>query len=148
MEILRAEHARGHVHHAFFKDAMLGRFYAICNCCSCCCGAMQAMFNGIPMLAPSGYAVSIDRSKCQGCGTCIRFCPFKALRLEDGKPVVDDTKCMGCGVCVSKCEPGAHALLRDERKGVPLDIRELMEPNNPPAAGGGEATDFPGGFRG
>ena len=42
VEILRAEHERGHVHHAFFKDAMLGRFYAICNCCSCCCGAMQA----------------------------------------------------------------------------------------------------------
>ncbi len=35
-EILRAEDERGHVHHAFFKDAMLGRFYAICNCCSCC----------------------------------------------------------------------------------------------------------------
>ncbi|MFH1085318.1 MAG: hypothetical protein V1772_06115 [Chloroflexota bacterium] len=36
VEILRAEAARGHVHHAFFKDAMLDRFYAICNCCSCC----------------------------------------------------------------------------------------------------------------
>jgi len=35
--ILEEEDARGHVHHAFFKDAMLGRFYAICNCCECCC---------------------------------------------------------------------------------------------------------------
>jgi hypothetical protein len=26
-----------------YKDAMLGRFYAICNCCSCCCGAMEAL---------------------------------------------------------------------------------------------------------
>jgi hypothetical protein len=26
----------------YYKDAMLGRFYAICNCCACCCGAMQA----------------------------------------------------------------------------------------------------------
>ena len=42
--ILTEEHERGHVHHAFFKDAMLGRFYAICNCCECCCGAMQAHF--------------------------------------------------------------------------------------------------------
>jgi hypothetical protein len=32
VDILRAERDRGHVHHAFFKDAMLGRFYAICNC--------------------------------------------------------------------------------------------------------------------
>ena len=39
-EILSAEHERGRVHHTFFKDAMLGRFYAICNCCSCCCGAI------------------------------------------------------------------------------------------------------------
>ena len=46
--ILQAEDERGHVHHAFFKDAMLGRFYAICNCCACCCGAMQAQRNGVP----------------------------------------------------------------------------------------------------
>jgi hypothetical protein len=26
----------------YYKDAMLGRFYATCNCCSYCCGAMQA----------------------------------------------------------------------------------------------------------
>ena len=32
--ILEAEEARGHVHHAFFKQAFLQRFYAICNCCS------------------------------------------------------------------------------------------------------------------
>ena len=44
--ILQAEDERGHVHHAFFKDAMLDRFYAICNCCECCCGAMQAQRNG------------------------------------------------------------------------------------------------------
>jgi len=29
--IMEAEERRGHVHHAFFKDAMLDRFYAICN---------------------------------------------------------------------------------------------------------------------
>ena len=31
VEILEAESRRGHVHHAFFKEAMLNRFYAICN---------------------------------------------------------------------------------------------------------------------
>jgi hypothetical protein len=50
--ILKAEDERGHVHHAFFKDAMLERFYAICNCCDCCCGAMQAHRHGVPMLFP------------------------------------------------------------------------------------------------
>ena len=127
VEILRAEHERGHVHHAFFKDAMLDRFYAICNCCSCCCGAMQAWYNGVPMLAPSGYIITIDRSKCQSCGTCVEYCPFDALRMEAGKLIVDEEICMGCGVCIPKCERGAHSLVRDERKGVPLEIKKLIE---------------------
>ena len=41
LDLLQAEHERGHVHAAWFKDAMLGRFYAICNCCKCCCGGIQ-----------------------------------------------------------------------------------------------------------
>ena len=31
LRILKAENARGHVSHAFFKDVMIGRFYTICN---------------------------------------------------------------------------------------------------------------------
>ncbi len=71
-EILQAEHARGHVHHAFFKDAMLGRFYAICNCCSCCCGAMQAHRNGVPMLAASGYVSQVDEDLAPDAGSASR----------------------------------------------------------------------------
>jgi hypothetical protein len=59
VDILRAEQARGHVSHAYFKDAMLNRFYAICNCCSCCCGAMEAQRNGTPMIASSGYVAQV-----------------------------------------------------------------------------------------
>jgi len=36
VRILRAENERGHVHTAYFKDVTGGRYYAICNCCSCC----------------------------------------------------------------------------------------------------------------
>jgi hypothetical protein len=68
--ILKAEDERGHVHHAFFKDAMLDRFYAICNCCACCCGAMQAHRSGTPMLASSGYVSRVDEELCIGCGDC------------------------------------------------------------------------------
>ncbi len=77
--ILAAEHERGHVHHAFFKDALLGRFYAICNCCSCCCGALQAQRNGVPMLAASGYVSRQDTDLCIGCGTCAEHCQFGAI---------------------------------------------------------------------
>ena len=127
LQILQEEDARGHVHHAFFKDAMLQRFYAICNCCSCCCGAMQAMRNGTPMLAPSGYILQLEEEKCVGCGVCIEYCQFKALSLQNGKIHLDEALCMGCGVCVDKCKQQAHHLVRDERKGQPLEIKALME---------------------
>ena len=124
--ILQEEHDRGHVHHAFFKDAMLGRFYAICNCCECCCGAMQAHFNGVPMLASSGYVCNADADLCIGCGECVSSCQFHALSLIDGVTQIDWNACMGCGVCVDKCVQGALALARDERKGMPLEMRALL----------------------
>ena len=124
--ILAAEHERGHVHHAFFKDAMLGRFYAICNCCSCCCGAMQAQRNGVPMLTASGYVSRQDANLCIGCGTCAEHCQFGAISVYDGLSFIDAAACMGCGVCVDKCEQGALSLILDEDKGVPLEINSLM----------------------
>jgi len=125
IEILQAEHERGHVHHAFFKDAMLDRFYAICNCCSCCCGAMQAMQNGIPMLAASGYVSRLQKDQCIGCGDCVDACQFDALDMDDGMVNIDTTMCMGCGVCVSICDQGAHHLVRDFDKGEPLEVHNL-----------------------
>ena len=127
LEILKAEDERGHVHHAFFKDAMLERFYAICNCCECCCGAMNAHRNGTPMLASSGYVSVVDEQLCTVCGDCNDFCQFGALEVTDGVNHVHYEKCMGCGVCVSKCEQGALALQRDDAKGIPLEICALME---------------------
>jgi ferredoxin len=124
--ILAEEHDRGHVHHAFFKDAMFGRFYAICNCCPCCCGAMQAMRNGTPMLISSGYVSRVDESLCIGCGDCDDACPFEALTVEDGVAVIDGAKCMGCGVCVDECEVGALSLVLDEGKPAPLEIETLI----------------------
>jgi dissimilatory sulfite reductase (desulfoviridin) alpha/beta subunit len=125
--IIEAEDARGHVHHAFFKDAMLGRFYAICNCCACCCGAIHAHQNGTPMLASSGYVVQVDDSACLACGACAENCQFGALSVGDLQMEMDAIKCMGCGVCVGKCPQGALALKRDESRGEPLEIFALME---------------------
>lgn len=126
VDILEAEDRRGHVHHAFFKDAMLGRFYAICNCCKCCCGAMQAHRNGTPMLAASGYRAEVDHNLCIVCRTCEKYCQFDAVTYAEGKKHIDNDKCMGCGVCVPKCHQGAINLVRDPGKGTPLEIEELM----------------------
>lgn len=126
VDILRAEDERGHVHHAFFKDAMLGRFYAICNCCACCCGAIQAHRHGTPMLASSGYVCCVDADLCVACGECTASCQFGALSVAEESARVDAATCMGCGVCVAGCARGALTLVRDAPRGEPLEIRELI----------------------
>jgi heterodisulfide reductase subunit A-like polyferredoxin len=105
---------------------MLGRFYAICNCCACCCGALNAHRNGTPMLASSGYVCAVDEALCAGCGTCETVCQFAAITAAEGYAVVDYAACMGCGVCVEHCAQGALRLARDEAKGLPLEIEQLM----------------------
>jgi heterodisulfide reductase subunit A-like polyferredoxin len=114
---------------------MLGRFYAICNCCSCCCGAMEAQRNGTPMIASSGYVAVVDEGLCAGCGECADMCQFAAISVDDGFAEIDAAECMGCGVCVAHCPQEAISLLRDPVKGEPLEIQKLM------AHAAGRATD-------
>lgn len=125
IELLQAEHQRGHVHTAYFKDVTGGRFYAICNCCSCCCLGMQAWLKyRTPIVAPSGYVAAVGE-ECTGCGECVASCPFEAISIEE-TAVVDSEKCMGCGVCEGACEYDAIELALDPSKGEPLDIEKLI----------------------
>lgn len=125
LELLRQEHERGHLHSAWFRDVMLNRFYAICNCCKCCCGGLEGMVKyGMGNIASSGYVASVNASLCDGCGNCEASCPFGAAAV-DGTSVVRWEKCMGCGVCESQCPRQAISLVRDERKGLPFDVRML-----------------------
>jgi ferredoxin len=125
IDLLRAEHERGHVHSAWFKDAIGGRFYALCNCCKCCCFGIEVMVkHGTPMVASSGYVAQVEESHCLACATCKDACPFEAIEIN-GSAVVNWEACMGCGVCVGQCSNKALSLVRDERKGVPLDVRLL-----------------------
>ncbi|NOZ30097.1 MAG: 4Fe-4S ferredoxin [Chloroflexi bacterium] len=130
LALLQAEHERGHVHSAWFKDVCLDRFYAICNCCKCCCGGIEAMTKyGVPLMASSGYVAQVDKALCAACGTCEEACPFEAIQVGESA-IVSWEACMGCGVCVGQCPNEAISLERDERKGEPLDVRALagLEP--------------------
>jgi ferredoxin len=37
--------------------------------------------------------------------------------------------CLGCGACEALCPQGIITLVRDEAKGIPLDVRQLFPPN-------------------
>ena len=40
---------------------------------------------------------------CLGYGSCVKACPFDAIRIVDGIAVVDKDKCKSCGKCVAVC---------------------------------------------
>lgn len=129
LEVLRQEHERGHMHTAYFKDAMLNRFYSLCNCCKDHCLGIRMMNRyHTSFLTPSGYSVEVDPEACTSCGQCVDACPFDAITSQDSMIVNDMAKCLGCGVCVGSCPPpNARSLVRDESRGVPLDVREMVK---------------------
>lgn len=141
LQILREEDERGHLHTAWFKHTMLDRFYAICNCCSCCCLGMKFMADyRMKMLLPSGYR-SIVNEKCSGCGLCVRYCQFGALEMveaadndsKERRCSVIGERCFGCGVCEGKCSNDAIHLVLDPEKGIPLNIESLATAETAPA---------------
>ncbi len=58
---------------------------------------------------PGGVVTTI-RDKCKRCYTCIRSCPAKAIKVEDGQAVVVEALCIGCGNCVKVCAQSAKAI--------------------------------------
>lgn len=104
----------------------------ICNCCGCCCEALQAARHFSPMqpVATTNYIPHISSSKCIGCGKCAHVCPILAISLTQANsgskqgcentdekkrvklPVIDTEICLGCGVCARNCPTGAIKLER------------------------------------
>jgi len=50
----------------------------------------------------------IDSKKCNGCGTCIEYCPNGAISLIDGKAVINQKDCMECGICLDVVSGGCY----------------------------------------
>jgi NAD-dependent dihydropyrimidine dehydrogenase PreA subunit len=69
--------------------------------------------------------ITIDESKCTGCGDCIPACPEGALQVIDGKArLVSDLFCDGLGACIGHCPTGAMKV--ETREAEPYDERRVM----------------------
>ncbi|MFO7963859.1 MAG: 4Fe-4S binding protein [Desulfobacterales bacterium] len=132
VHILEDCHNRGFVHNAYFKKDMGNRFFAICNCCSCCCGGIkiQNLFTSGAIsyshIAPSGYIATVGEG-CIGCGECVPRCQFNAIEMDEKNEIVriDVNTCMGCGVCETTCPVGAISLQVQPERGGILNIDSL-----------------------
>lgn len=66
----------------------------ICNCCGCCCEALQAIKRfGLLQPIHSNFIAHVDPEQCVACGACVRVCPVDALRFaaEPGPRTRTDT---------------------------------------------------------
>lgn len=99
----------------------------ICNCCGCCCEALQAArrFSPIQPVATTNYIPNVKEETCVGCGKCEKVCPIFAISVKEdendnvsgtnkkGKRAVVNTEiCLGCGVCARNCPTKAIELQR------------------------------------
>lgn len=86
----------------------------MCNCCGCCCEALQAARRFSPMqpIATTNYIPKVNLQDCISCGKCSRVCPVLAISMKDKKPVIDESICLGCGVCARNCPKKTITLQR------------------------------------
>ncbi|HET90047.1 MAG TPA: CoB--CoM heterodisulfide reductase iron-sulfur subunit A family protein [Chloroflexi bacterium] len=90
----------------------------------CITNAQAAAGRAITILATpkmyiGGVVSVVDQSKCVGCLTCVRTCPFDIpeVRYEDvgvgeikGAAWIDPALCTGCGTCTGECPAKAIQL--------------------------------------
>ena len=52
--------------------------------------------------------LSLEHSKCVGCGLCKIVCPHRVFEIEDKKAkILKKDNCIECGACMSNCPTGA-----------------------------------------
>ena len=125
LDIIKDVQKKGAIHQVYHEREDLDLpEVAICNCCWDCCGTIGSYNRGlIPMRVRSYYVAQIaHESLCTGCGTCIKYCPVKAMSVVSNKSRIDEAKCMGCGQCELQCPEGVITLAYKEREVVlPLE---------------------------
>lgn len=75
----------------------------------------------------SGRRAWIDPDLCNGCASCVEFCPEGAIHLAEGLAILDPELCEGCGICAHICPTGA-IFMETVRVGVLLRRKTAWGP--------------------
>ncbi len=77
--------------------------------------AQRCIYDGIAdchAAIVAGYGAKVCADGCLGLGSCVRACPFNALKINGNNvAVVSPEKCTGCGICVAACPRGIIGLI-------------------------------------
>jgi signal transduction histidine kinase/Fe-S-cluster-containing hydrogenase component 2 len=68
------------------------------------------IFGVSAMSAFKTQLVSTIKDRCKMCYNCVRHCPAKAIRINEGQAEVISDRCIGCGNCVRVCTQKAKQI--------------------------------------
>ena len=89
-----------------------------------------------PALAVGGAVAVVEPSRCTGCLTCVRICPYGVPRIMTnvtgvgniaGAAHIEAAICQGCGICASECPAKAINVLNYRDDQVMANVRALLE---------------------
>ena len=83
--------------------------------------------------------VSTIETKCKRCYSCVRQCPAKAIKVENGQATVISERCIACGNCIKICPQKAKKIA----DGI-VHTKSLLAKNAPVIAA--LAPSFPAAF--
>ncbi len=108
--------AKLRVDNFFFSTPDVGKLLSLCFCCHCCC--MGSYYQKLPLdhldkISPvlEGLDVAVT-DECTGCGTCVEYCLFGAISIDDGIAEHNEF-CRGCGRCATNCPQHAVNITLD-----------------------------------
>ena len=106
----------------------------MCNCCGCCCEALEAVRRFSPMqpIATTNYIPKINYDDCVSCGKCEKVCPILAISMQEEVVKGDgsfDTLHDSCHVIKGNDSSDTlHAKCQNNR---PLDITSAQQKRRP-----------------
>jgi heterodisulfide reductase subunit A-like polyferredoxin len=88
-------------------------------------------------LLAGGRVAVVDDSKCTGCLTCVRICPFGVPKIKAnltgvgnimGAAYIEAAVCQGCGSCVAECPAQAIQLMHYTDAQMVAKVQALLKP--------------------
>jgi heterodisulfide reductase subunit A-like polyferredoxin len=97
-----------------------------------------------PTLHLGGVIAEVDESRCTGCLTCVRTCPFGIPEMQYERCGVGELggaawsypgRCQGCGTCTAECPARAIQLRHYRDEQIEIGLGRWEAPDLLPAAG-------------
>jgi heterodisulfide reductase subunit A len=64
---------------------------------------------------------------CDGCGVCVKECPYDALILEENRPVLDPLSCNACGICAAICPQNCVEIANYTRSQLKAQVAGILD---------------------